>query len=285
MVCNLQNICKFIPSAEIDTDINVLNFVYEANWHSMSEIVKTSYMMCLVTRGSGQFFVSDRSYSLKTGDLFFVFSAKPYKIINEGELEFCYITFVGARVIPLFERLHIQYDLPFYSGHVHMIPFWKDAIERADSYNSDLVSHSVLYYTFSFIASDVYRRSLPDKANNLITEVRRYIDNNYRNPNISLVAIAQKFGYSYKYISNRFSKTISMSITEYITDLRMEYAMAMISEGDYSVTQISEACGYSDPLYFSKVFKRKFGTSPTGRIRNQKIKTSVKKINESSAES
>ncbi len=273
MVFNNQNICKFIPSAEIDTDINVLNFVYEANWQYESEMTKSSYMLCLVTDGHGRYITTYGSFELKAGDIFFIFSAKTFRLLNEDRLEFCYISFIGARVHPLFDRLHVRFDLPHFSGYEHMIPFWKDAIERADSYNSDLVAHSVLYHTFSFIASDTYNRSFPDKSDSLIAEARRYIDCNYRDPNISLEALSIKLGYSSKYISDKFKRTMSLTITEYITMRRMEYAAAMISEGNYSVKQISEACGYNDPLYFSKVFKQKFGKSPTMNIK-EKNKTS-----------
>ncbi|MBQ4575317.1 MAG: helix-turn-helix transcriptional regulator [Clostridia bacterium] len=274
MISNKQNICKFIPSAEIDTDINVLNFVYEANWHYADETVRTPFLLCIVTGGVGRYITPYGRYNLKMGDIFFIFSAKPFKLLNDDRLEFCYVSFIGARVHPLLDRLQVRFNMLYFSGYEHLVPFWKDAIERADSYNSDLVAHSVLYHTFSYIASDAYQRSLPDKASNLVAEVRRYVDNNYRDPQMSLTLISEKFGYSPQYLSDRFKHTMSITISDYVTARRMEYATAMMSEGNYSVKQISEACGYRDPLYFSKIFKKSFGIPPSANIKNNKNKTS-----------
>ncbi|MBQ8752063.1 MAG: helix-turn-helix transcriptional regulator [Clostridia bacterium] len=118
------------------------------------------------------------------------------------------------------------------------------------------------------MAVDAYNRTIPEKSNNIIIDVKRYVDNNYRDPQLSLKAVAERFGYSPKYISDKFTHTVTTTLTEYITTRRMEFAKAMIREGGYSVSQISEACGYNDPLYFSRVFKQDFGCSPTTYINN-----------------
>ena len=56
----------------------------------------------------------------------------------------------------------------------------------------------------------------------------------------------------------------------------MERAQTIILSGvtnrysDYTVTQIAEACGFSEPLYFSRVFKKHFGVAPSYYIRQKK---------------
>jgi len=258
-----QNICKFIPPSDTDQDINVLNFVYEANWNTTEKIYKTAFLLCLVTSGHGRYITAYGSFELKAGDLFFIFSTQQFRLLNENGLTFCYITFIGTRVHPLLDRLSVRFDQPYYSGYEMLIPFWKDAINRADASNIDLIAHSVLYHTFSFIASAAYEHSLSENSSALISEIRKYLDSRYRDPGLTLASVSADFGYSSKYISSRFSSIMKISITEYITSRRMDYASAMISEGGFSVSQIAEACGYNDPLYFSKVFKKHFGKSPS----------------------
>lgn len=258
-----QNICKFIPPSDTDQDINVLNFVYEANWNTTEKIYKTAFLLCLVTGGHGRYITAYGNFELKAGDLFFIFSTQHFQLLNTEKLTFCYITFIGTRVHPLLDRLSVRFDQPYYCGYEILIPFWKDAITRADASNIDLIAHSVLYYTFSYIASSVYENFVPENSSNLINEIRKYIDSRYRDPGLTLASVSAHFGYSSKYISSRFSRIMKVPITEYITARRMDYASAMISEGGFSVSQISEACGYSDSLYFSKVFKKHFGKSPS----------------------
>ena len=49
---------------------------------------------------------------------------------------------------------------------------------------------------------------------------------------------------------------------QYIIDLRLEQARDLLTETDLQVFQISEKCGFSDPFYFSRCFKKKFSLSP-----------------------
>lgn len=269
-----QNICKFIPSAEIDTDINVLNLVYEANWHQETEITRNSYQLCLVLSGSASFVTCGHHFELHEGDLFFIFSTKPFCLLNKSNLTFCYIAFIGARVHPLLDRLKIHREHPVYHGYQELIPFWKQSIERAKDYNIDLVAHSVLYHTLSYIATDLYQKTIQDKNPELITEVKRYIDEHFNNPALHLNSIAAKFGYHPKYISARFKRTLFINITEYITNCRMQYAQELMAHGAFSVSQISAMCGFKDPLYFSRIYKKTFGISPSSQLKMKDIKES-----------
>lgn len=54
-----------------------------------------------------------------------------------------------------------------------------------------------------------------------------------------------------------------MSFTAYVTKVRMEEAARLLRETDEKTYRIAEATGFSDPNYFSYVFKRHFGLSPS----------------------
>ena len=66
-----------------------------------------------------------------------------------------------------------------------------------------------------------------------------------------------------------FKKEVGVSPSDYLLKERMSLAQQLISGGvtnrfsSYTVSQIAEACGFSEPLYFSRVFKKYFGVSPS----------------------
>ena len=60
-----------------------------------------------------------------------------------------------------------------------------------------------------------------------------------------------------------FRRQFGMTPNRYITFKRIEYAKALLSAGGISVTEVSELCGFSDVYYFSKVFKKMTGISPS----------------------
>lgn len=74
---------------------------------------------------------------------------------------------------------------------------------------------------------------------------------------------------NYDYIRKLFKKETGATPYEYLLKERMTLAQQLLTSGitnrfsEYTVSQIAEACGYSEPLYFSRVFKQYFGVSPT----------------------
>ena len=73
-----------------------------------------------------------------------------------------------------------------------------------------------------------------------------------------------------KYLSYLFKKNMQIGFTQYVNNLRIQCALGLIGEGWQSVSEIAFASGYSDALYFSKVFRKKVGCTPSQRIREKR---------------
>lgn len=80
--------------------------------------------------------------------------------------------------------------------------------------------------------------------------------------NISMLQIAKKCGYSDAYFSRLFKDFTGISFSEYVTDCRIEKALRLLSETDYTVEEIIYNCGFSNRTRFFKVFSEKVGTTP-----------------------
>lgn len=98
-------------------------------------------------------------------------------------------------------------------------------------------------------------------ANHTVERIIRHI---YGHPcdDLTLQDVAERFGLSPQYISNIFSKDSAASFTEHVRLSKMRYAKKMLTEGKAKIHEVSQALGYSDPYYFSKVFKKSEGQSP-----------------------
>ncbi len=69
--------------------------------------------------------------------------------------------------------------------------------------------------------------------------------------------------FSKSYLKNLFKKNTGYSIMDYYTHLKIERAKILVKDGKLSVSEIAELLGYSSIHYFSRVFKKKTGLSPT----------------------
>ena len=79
-------------------------------------------------------------------------------------------------------------------------------------------------------------------------------------------------GYSKTYLCQLFSAQTSLSIMKYYNMKKIEYAKRLLREGCYNITQISNMLSFDNPQYFSRVFKRISGITPTEFINSLDIK-------------
>ena len=98
--------------------------------------------------------------------------------------------------------------------------------------------------------------------NVFIKEVRSYIEANYRE-DIALQDIAGVFGYSDVYFCKLFKQNFGMNFIAYLNEYRMEIAKKLLSDPQINIKDISIKAGYRDANYFTRLFKRKTGKTPS----------------------
>lgn len=104
----------------------------------------------------------------------------------------------------------------------------------------------------------------------MVNRVLEYIGHKYYQSGLSLAEVSKNNGISYHYLSHLFHKELKTSFSAYLTNLRMEVAMRLLSDVSLTVSEIAGKCGFDDPAYFSKVFKKYIGKTP-GEFRAQLI--------------
>jgi AraC-like DNA-binding protein len=103
----------------------------------------------------------------------------------------------------------------------------------------------------------------------VVVTVMAEIDKNLSNAGFSLDNFMHTLPLNYDYVRKLFKKEVDLTPHDYLTNSRMELAKSIITSGvsnqysSYTITQIAEMCGFSEPLYFSRVFKKHFGVSPS----------------------
>lgn len=114
---------------------------------------------------------------------------------------------------------------------------------------------------FSFREMIIHVRNSSTKS--FVSRAKEYVHQNYGNEALSLDCICEALGVSNSYFSTIFKKEIGSSFISYLTDYRMDRAASLLIETNEKSYMIAKKVGYSDPNYFSYVFKRRFGVSPS----------------------
>lgn len=119
---------------------------------------------------------------------------------------------------------------------------------------------SILYEIISILQKSHYS---PKSKTSIIEPALSYISKNYLKETISVPHLAKLCNISETYLKKLFNERFGLSPKKYITKLKMDYAVEMLSSQMFSVNSIAEALGYENVYYFSRAFKKEMGISPT----------------------
>ncbi len=120
------------------------------------------------------------------------------------------------------------------------------------------MAHSRIHQTCELISGMRNRN-----VNDLVMQAKEFLDMNFSDSSLSLETTAAKIALSPQYLSRIFSSQMGRTFIDYLTDLRINKAKDLLRQTDLSVKEISIKLGYSDPNYFSRIFKRITGRTPS----------------------
>lgn len=258
----MKDICNTIPQQDHATHIKYYHFVYEANLPTLPQPFLRSHLIAyLAFKGEATFKTEGASYHITPGTLFFTFPYQSHEIIADKEFTYLYISFGGDDAERLLKGFNIRRENAVFENFEHLIDFWMSAIRRISLENAGALTESVLLYTLSFMNDDSAGKSRQNVPR--FESILDYINRNFTDPELSISKVADIFFYNEKYLSSLFIKNTGVKFTDYLTKLRIDYAINYIEDESLSVAALAAECGFSDPLYFSKVFKKYTGCTPS----------------------
>lgn len=110
-------------------------------------------------------------------------------------------------------------------------------------------------------AGDI-RTGSKDRTHHVIKRAVDYIESNFHK-DISLDELAGELGISSYYFSKLFKEEKGEGFVEYLTKRRVDEAKELLKSPEHSIKEVGIACGYTDPNYFSRIFKKATGMTPT----------------------
>ena len=190
-----------------------------------------------------------------------------YRLRPEDKPETYWIHFTGSGVEELLDR----YEMPrgqnvFFTG-VSADYQWlfKQIIQelqlRRVNYE-DLVNMNLRHLLLMINRHLKEGNTMGTDALNEIERATHYFNENY-NKNICIKDYAKERHMSECWFNRTFKQVTKVTPMQYILSLRITNAINLIESTGYSVTQVANAVGYEDPYYFSRLFRKHMGTSPS----------------------
>lgn len=135
-----------------------------------------------------------------------------------------------------------------------------DRIEHAATLEEIFSYYHAIYET---VCKELTGLLMPKKdIEKLDADILACIEENYKNPDLSLAFLGEKFGVSNKYISMVCKNHLGKTYLQYVQEKRILYAAELLQTTEKSMEEIAEECGYSSVLTFRRNFKSIMNANP-----------------------
>lgn len=223
---------------------------------------RVDYHILLIDNGTCEVFHNGSTHTLTPGDLIFYapYEEQKYSFKSDSASLWCHFT--GTAVKEILNSCNMT------SGVYRMKPsqcisesFFK-LVRRFNQPNRKKIASASLLELIYNIGDIQSCDEKNDKKYALLTHTITYINMNY-NKTITLEQLAKQSGYSKTGFSHLFSEIMGTSPMKYINGIRLNTACEMLSSTNLSISNIALNCGFKDPLYFSKLFLKKYNVTPS----------------------
>lgn len=219
------------------------------------------------TSGGGRFLFDDCEIPYTEGDIVIIPPGKPHANTGEQGFTNIHINMTDA-TLPFKVPVLISDD-----SDTHILTSFNDAFFY---FNSGINNRELIIAAFgNLIVNYIIAFYNTKPLRNVIGAIKSNIMQNFTDCDYELDAYLRTIPFSYDYLRKLFKSEMGMTPHNYLVSLRMQMAEKLLCStgGDeQNISQIAYSCGFSEPLYFSRVFKKNFGSSPKNYAQSQKKK-------------
>jgi two-component system response regulator YesN len=124
------------------------------------------------------------------------------------------------------------------------------------------------YKYFILMTSYVKPQSNIDYSNHIVKVTQEYLESHYAE-DISLEDVAEQVNISPQYFSKLIKKTTGFNFIDWLSMLRVKKAKELLTNSNLTVKEVCFMVGYKDPNYFSRIFKKRIGITPSEYVKKQ----------------
>ena len=240
-------------------------------WHrrgkgcSFGPGVRDVYIFQYIISGKGIFQSSGQTYSLGKHHLFLV---RPdqlvfYQADSHDPWTYVWMDFDGTMVDELLQLSGFDDDtcVQYAPDLMDLFIFLQKNVDHCFSSGMQLCGK--LYEVFYTLQAKKTPADIhATQPQQHVQRALDYIHTNYTR-DISVAGIAQMIGVDRRYFSRIFTQFTGVSPQQYLVNYRLEKAALLLAQKQYSIEETANSVGYTDAFVFSKMYKNKYGVSPS----------------------
>jgi AraC-like DNA-binding protein len=224
--------------------------------------------------GDRYYFIEDRTYYIKKGDLVLIDLNVIHKTMHAGSnsYERILINFKEEYIGKILDKNSALDLKDFFRMGIHVLRLSlkeqnivesilskileekKNQLSRYNLYTKALLLELLIVISRLVESSPEKHLEYPNQVHKKISEITRYINNNYEKQ-ITLKLISDTFYISPYYLSRTFKEVTGFTFLEYLNSVRIKEAQKLLAETRLNITEISDRAGFQSSTSFGRVFK------------------------------
>lgn len=235
--------------------------------HSWGPALRDHHLIHIVASGRGKLVLRDIEYNLSAGDGFYIPENEVvyYEADAAEPWQYYWVGFSGIDAQRLLTAAEFSADSPdFHLGDAAAAIALLKQLYRAtgNTFADEIKMTGLLYQLFSLLVTDNDKAVGRAQNDSYVRSALKFIEHNYSSM-ISVADIAHSAGISRSHLYRIFVRELGTTPNEYLTRYRVDIARQLLSHHDVNVSEAAYSSGFSDPLYFSRVFKKIVGVAPS----------------------
>lgn len=227
-----------------------------------------SYLFITVNSGAGTLHYNGIDYPVHSGECIFIDCHNPYyHYTSENLWNISWIHFYGPTIDLIYNKYIERGGRPVFRSDdfSKYSQIWQQIFTLSKSNDNirDIKINEGLSSLLILLMKDSWNpeNSIGSNKNNVLDRLRKYLDENYTKK-ITLDDLAESYYINKFYLTRIFKKQYGISISTYITNIRITNAKHSLRFSNKSIEQIGVENGYKELYYFSRIFKQVEGVSP-----------------------
>ena len=228
----------------------------------LQETLPESYKLFYVYSGNGQVFIDGKCFEVEKGDSFLVFPIFVFEIVHKGDMKYVWLEFMGLESAALLSRVAFTRSEPVLKN------FGKEGLEQMFEMPDNTGETYLLYRTGGriMVLLSYYIERYPSKTvetQGYVYRACKYIDSNYTTQGFGVKDVVEHIKIDRSHLYRLFKDEMGVSVIDYITRRRVSTAEALLANAKLPIKEVAYSSGFSDQMYFSRVFKKLSGRTPT----------------------
>ena len=229
--------------------------------HVYGPEIRSHFLIVFVNEGNAVLKQADRDIAIKKDNILVMFPGERiyYRAVSDWSIQW---VGVDGKAEKLFYKIGVTRENPvFMPKNPKEISRILSEIYETQCEGSMFAKYKVQSLLYEFF-SELAITENSKKINDPIARAIRTIEYNYNN-NITVQGLAESFYLDEAYFSRLFKQKTGFSPKQYLLNVRLNKAKELLLDTEYPIREISAAIGFSDPLYFTTLFLKREGMSPS----------------------